>query len=505
MCLLLENITLLAFWLLVVVLAVNAAFLLFILYRRMARARYYQRKDQARAQFAGSVEHFVDGSLPFEDAAARFRQARSRAAKDALRDLLLMSSTRTSAQRVTELLFALGYVERWAKAAFGRKRARRMLEASRLSASVAGAIRIRRSALRPIRRRKLLSVGRAVAVYHLSRLAPAQARVFLEQALVDPAQDVRLAAVLGLRGEAAGIPLLLEELRSSVEEHNDVSLRAIRSALVWCDMADLQQFVPGLTHRNPRVRFLVLDAVYQICRRISKDRPLTSSDFPAQVRHILQHEAAQDSSSDVRARCAAVIAYFHDANGVAALRQFMRDENEFVRLHAVRGSAHPAYQELFPEISARLTDPRWRVREAASQTLTTFGQPGVDSLLRFFVEVSDQYAAEQIAEEMQRSGMLNTLLSELNSGTGIAACRAVCARLVSLNKTSILADAVASSELAPAHRLWLMDALSTRPSQHFVDILRDLAATQDEIGVRALALVQRLAPAAAGPIEARHA
>ena len=78
--LLLENITLLAFWLLVVVLAVNAAFLLFILYRRLARARYYKRKDLARAQFAGSVKEFVDGSLRLEDAAVRFQQARSRPA-----------------------------------------------------------------------------------------------------------------------------------------------------------------------------------------------------------------------------------------------------------------------------------------------------------------------------------------------------------------------------------------------------------------------------------------
>ncbi|HEU5336159.1 MAG TPA: HEAT repeat domain-containing protein [Terriglobales bacterium] len=480
--------------------------MLFILYRRLARARYYKRKDLARAQFAGSVKEFVDGSLRLEDAAVRFQQARSRPAKDAVRDLLLLTiSERTNAEAVSELLFALGYVERWARIAFGRRRARRIIRASRLSQSAGRAIRLRRSALRPIRRRKLLSVQRAVAVYYLSRLAPARARVFLEQALVDPAQDVRLAAVLGLRGDPAGIPLLLEELRSSVEEHNDVSLRAIRSALVWCDMGSLQQFVPGLTHRNARFRFLVLDAVYQICRRVSKERPLTSSDFPAQVRHILQHEAAQDSSPDVRARCAAVIAYFHDANGIAALRQFMRDENEFVRLHAVRGSAHPAYQELFPEISARLTDPRWRVREAASQTLLTFGQPGVDSLLRLFVEVPDQYAAEQIAEEMQRSGVLNTLLAELNSGTSIATCRAVCARLVSLNKTSILADAVASSELAPAHRLWLMDALSTRPNRYFLEVLRGLAATQDEIGARALALVQRLAPALTASFEARHA
>jgi hypothetical protein len=68
-----------------------------------------------------------------------------------------------------------------------------------------------------------------------------------------------------------------------------------------------------------------------------------------------------------------------------------------------------------------------------------------------------------------------------------------------------LSDAVASSELAPAHRLWLMDALSAHPSRHFLDVLRELAKTRDEpISTRAGALLQRLVPAA-GTLEVRHA
>lgn len=504
--LLLENITLLAFWLLIVVLSINAAFLVFILYRRAARRRYYKRKDACRQQFASLVQHFLDGSLTPEEAADQLRLVRSVPAKDAIQDLLLSGSADNNVSRVTELLFKLGYVERWAKLAFGRKRAAQLVQSSTVAANAASPARPKRPGLRRIRRRKLFSVKRAVAVYYLSRLAPGRARIFLEQALRDPAQDVRLAAVLGLRGDSEAVPLLLEELRTAVEESNDVSLRAIRSALVWREMSDLPQFAPALSHGNARFRFLVLDTVRQICERVSKERELRASDFPAQLRHMLQHEAAQDSSPDVRARCAAVIAYFHDSAAVAVLRQLMRDENEFVRLHAVRSSCHPAYQELIPEACACLTDPRWRVREAAARTLMAFGHAGVEGLFRLFLETSDQYAAEQIADEMQRTGVLNALLAELNSGTSIAVCRAVCIRLVRLNKTSILSDAVASSELAPAHRLWLMDTISAHPSQHFLDVLRELAKTRDEdISARAGALLQRLTPAPAGALEARHA
>lgn len=505
MYLLLENITLLAFWLLVAVLCVNAAFLAFILYRRAARRRYYRRKDAARLQFESLVSHFLEGSLQSEDAIYQLRQVRSRPVRDAIQDLLLSGCEDRNDARVTELLLALGYVNRWARVAFGRKRAAQLVASARLPQG-RGLPKLGKAALRPLRRRKLFSVKRAVAVYHLSRLASERARIFLEEALRDPAQDVRLAAVLGLRGDSAAVPLLLEELRTAVEEQNDVSLRAIRSALVWHDMADLQQFAPALTHGNARFRFLVLDTIRQICERISKERPLQAGDFPAQVRHILKNEAAQDSSADVRARCAAVIAYFHDASAIAVLRQLMRDENEFVRLHAVRSSCRPAYQELIPEISACLTDSRWRVREAAARALLAFGHAGVESLFRLFLETPDQYAAEQIADEMQRSGMLNALLAELNSGTSVGVCRAVCVRLVTLKKTSILSDAVASSELAPAHRLWLMDAISAHPSRHFLEVLGELAKTRDEaISARAGALLQRLAPAPAAAMETRHA
>lgn len=501
--LLLENIALLAFWLLIAVLAINAAFLIFILYRRGSRRRYYKRKDASRRQFAALVSHFLEGSLRPEDAADQLRQVRSRPARDAIQDLLLTGSEEASVKRVTELLFALGYVDRWARVAFGRKRAVQVVASSRTQK---GPLKLGKRRLRRIRRRKLFSVKRAVAVYHLSRLAPERARVFLEEALRDPAQDVRLAAVLGLRGDSEAIPLLLEELRTAVEERNDVSLRAIRSALVWHDMDGLQQFAPALTHKNPRYRFLALDTIRQICERISKERPLQAADFPPQVRHILEHEAAQDSSADVRARCAAVIAYFHDASAVAVLRQLMRDENEFVRLHAVRSTRHPAYRELIPEVSACLTDSRWRVREAAARTLMSFGHSGVENLFRIFLDTTDQYAAEQVADEMQRSGVLNALLAELNSGTSVGVCRAVCIRLIGLNKTSILSDAVASSELAPAHRLWLMDAMSTHPSRHFLEVLRELARTRDDgISDRAGALLQRLTPATGGAVEARHA
>jgi HEAT repeat protein len=503
--LLLENITLLAFWLLVAVLSINAAFLVFILYRRGSRRRYYKRKDASRQQFASLVNHFLQGSLKLEDAAYQLRQVRSRPAKDAIQDLLLKGSDDGNVVRVTELLFALGYADRWARLAFGRKRAAQLIRSSRLNQGRALGLKLRGRGLRRIRRRKLFSVKRAVAVYHLSRLAPGRARIFLEEALRDPGQDVRLAAVLGLRSDSAAIPLLLEELRTAVEEQNDVSLRAIRSALVWHEVPELQQFAPALTHGNPRYRFLALDSIRQICERISKERSLQAADFPAQVRHILQHEAAQDSSADVRARCAAVIAYFNDTSAVPVLRQLLRDENEFVRLHAVRSTGHPTYQELIPEISACLTDSRWRVREAAARTLMSFGHPGVENLFRIFLDTSDQYAAEQVADEMQRNGVLNALLAELNSGTSVAVCRAVCIRLVGLNKTSILSDAVASSELAPAHRLWLMDALSAHPSRHFLDVLRELAKTRDEpISTRAGALLQRLVPAA-GTLEVRHA
>jgi hypothetical protein len=51
-----------------------------------------------------------------------------------------------------------------------------------------------------------------------------------------------------------------------------------------------------------------------------------------------------------------------------------------------------------------------------------------------------------------------------------------------------------------------MDTISAQPSRHFLDVLRELAKTRDEnISARAAAILQRLAPAGAGALEARHA
>jgi len=520
--LLLEDLILVTIWLLVTVIAINVVFLAFVFYRRWWRARFYRAKDEARERYRKAIAEFVAADVDVPTASAKLAEAKSPPERDAVRELLLDAISPQSADRITELLVALKYVEHWSNTAFGRKRTPELLRRSQAREQTAISTAVEQSWLNPFRQMRVFSVPRALAVDNLGNLASECAQVFTAEALHDPSTEVRRVAVaaMGRSRNPAAIPLLLEELRKAIDEGNDVSLRTTKSALVCYQLSDLQYFVPFVTHPNQRLRFFVVDTLREICNRAGRKgsrtgsgissrvgsgissgigsgvspRPgsgigsgsgsgatttglLTRRGFPPELCEVLLQHSVRDSFADVRARAAALVAHFRDAQAVEALRILLGDESEFVRLHAVRMCADRYYGDLIPEILKCLADTRWRVREAAVKTLGAFGVSGLSELYKYFVSTGERYESEQIAEEIQRTGLVDSLLTSLASGGETSRlAEAVCRKLTVMGKTSLLTNAVAQ-RIPTEARLLLMDALMAAPTPRYLAILETLAET----------------------------
>ncbi len=491
---LLEDIAALVVWLIVAVVAINLVFLCSVLYRRVARGRYFKKKDQARLRFQPVVEKFVRWEATQAEAAEELKQARSGAAEDAVRELLLGRVTRDTADRITALFFALGSVDRWARAAFGRR-----AEGVLLSALSVGHIPYPEHGpnrlLDALRRTRLLHVPRLLAVDALGRLAPDFAEVFALAALEDPAGEVRRVALsaLGRNRRVAGIQPIFEELRAALRARAEVSARSAKSALVCYGLEHLRRFVPFLRDPDPELRFYAVDIVREICAREARERRLGRRDFPGELCEEFLETLVRDESADVRARSAPVVGHFHDIRSWIALRHLLSDENEFVRLHAVRAAADAAYPELLPALVERMTERRWRVREASVRALARLGREAQQMLFREFAASLDRYESEQMTEELERSGLAAQLLDDLGAGGETAQLAlAVCRRMVAVGKTAMLRAELQASRSGEA-RLMLLEAFASRPSAESAEVLEEAAGSGwDEVTARAAMLLGEL-------------
>ncbi|MBI2683553.1 MAG: HEAT repeat domain-containing protein [Acidobacteriales bacterium] len=473
----LEDLSSLAIWLIALVMSLNLLFLFFVLYRRLARQRYFAEKDAARSRYRPSIDDFIFQETPVETTAEVLNTAKSLPERDAVYELLVKNLSEETAPRISKLMFALGFVEQWARQAFGKKRAKELMKRS-LAGVHEPLTKVPQTGFTTlIPRLRVLAIPRAIAVDSLGKLAPKYAHVFLAEALTDPATWVRRLAVenMGRNRFPEAIPMLVHELRKAVEEQNDVSLRSMKAALVCYRLEDLEFFIPFLTQANRRARFFVIDTLREICNKASRTNLLTKNDFSPTLCKVVLESCVKDEFEDVRARCTYVIRHFRDEAATAALRQLMSDPNEFVRMHTVRACANRYYVDLIPDVVARMTDVRWRVREAAVVTLAALGPRGREEMYRYFADCSDRFACEQITEELQRKGLIPDLVANVAQGGGVSLlAQAVIRKVVSLGKTSLLLGQMMRVE-SPEARLFLMDTLFGSPTEEYITILQEIS------------------------------
>jgi hypothetical protein len=293
-------------------------------------------------------------------------------------------------------------------------------------------------------------LGRIRALHYLPRARSAErlglightpSWRLLVRALQDFHPQVRSAAALALGAiaEPQSFPALVERLQNiAFTPSAGLSIRHIKAALVCFPLRQASELVELLKHSHPRVRALAADVVREMvvrspCAGGAKDPPLLNpEDVGPELADLFLTRLIFDDNPEVRARTATVIARLNDPRATWQLVALSNDVEWFVRLHAVRAAARPRFRTLAEHVTRRLTDANWRVREAAVRTLLSFGPPGAERLLQHSLTTQDRYSLEQIAEELQRGG----LLSVRSSKDGVGRKTRVMERIIGLGRTS---------------------------------------------------------------------
>lgn len=467
-------------WLAIGAISIDLALVVFILSRRAAHNRFYSRKDAAQRRFSGIIAECFAGKLSLERTTLLLK-AGGRPEREAARTLLLGSIRAATQRQATGLLLALGFVQEWAEQAFGKRRAEELLRSITRDKGLAPPPQTSRPHhAGRLRRLRVFSISRAVAVARLGRLSPEFSGCFMQEALRDPSPYVGRMAVasIGRNQLQNGVAILLEELRRSVDDETELPIRSIQTALVRYPLAELRHITPYLKQQgSPRFRFLAVNSIREMCTRAESQHP-GGLEFPAELRRWFLEEAVRDESADVRARSASVIGHFRSPEAMQALRLLMEDSNEFVRLHSVRACADPYYAGMIGDTLRRITDQRWRVREAAVKSVGSFQVTGRQQLEQYFLDTTDRYASEQIGEELQRSGTALQIVSALATPDGEASqARKVCRKMAELGMVSLMAEELASDK-SLGLRSQLLDVLSASESPQFIDALRWIVAHQ---------------------------
>ncbi len=218
-------------------------------------------------------------------------------------------------------------------------------------------------------------------------------------------------------------------------------MRHIKAALVGFPLRQARELALSLKHPHPRVRFLAADVVREMVEcaaGAAGGLVLRREDFAPELAELFLTGLVFDENPDVRARAAPVIAHLDDPRTALPLVMLLDDAQWVVRLYAVRALAQRRFVALAEHVTRRLTDANWRVREAAVRTLLSFGPASVERLLGHFVTTQDRYSLEQIAEELQRAGLLPVLLSEYGH-QGDGRKTQVIERLIGMGKSNLLA------------------------------------------------------------------
>jgi HEAT repeat protein len=272
----------------------------------------------------------------------------------------------------------------------------------------------------------------------------------LVKALEDSHPDVQSVAVRSLAAiqEPESFPALVQRLHDVVlKPSTRLSLRAVKTALVSFPLSYGPKLIPSLTHSHRRIRFLATDVIREIVERLAgqdEEFMLDPRDFSPALAEVFLTQLCFDENPDVRARAAPVVAYLADPRSTPVLLTLLEDAQWFVRLHTVRAFARRRFISQAAHLAHRLTDPHWMVREAAARTMLVYGQVGNEQLATHFLSTEDRYSQEQIADEMQRAGLIPSLLAQYATESGGSTGR-VLERLVSMGKTSYLVSLLAQT------------------------------------------------------------
>ncbi|HLY61552.1 MAG TPA: HEAT repeat domain-containing protein [Terriglobia bacterium] len=375
--------------------------------RRRGRTKYFHRIDALRRQYGPTISGVLDGKVEFGKGLG-ILAAMAGSDRVQVLELLLLEQKIDPSQLpiMRQLCQDLGLVDIWQE----------QLEASG-GGKKSGESRATPNRIRGISGRFGYMI-RASGANNLGIIRHQPSWPLLVRALGDVHPDVASVAARSLAaiGEPESFKPLLDCLYNVVlNTSSQVSLRSIKMALVSFPLEQATLLVPSLRHLHRRIRFLAVDMIREMVERraaVNDEFVLAPPTFTPELSELFLTRLNDDENPDVRARAAPVIAYLADPRAAYALQTLLGDKEWFVRLHAARAFAKRKYESRAYFIASRLCDPQWMVREASAQTLLSFGRQGLSQLYDYALTTTDRYSKEQIADEIQRAGLIPELLAQ---------------------------------------------------------------------------------------------
>jgi HEAT repeat protein len=473
---LIEHVTEVVFTFIVAVLFGTGILIAMTIARRQRRERYFQRVDEVRARFEDVVKALLAGHIEYERGLDALKNLSGLDRMMMLEQLLVAKAPPPDQIPILRQTCAdLGLVKLWQREVSGQIAAATLMSPKGILTRIS----------------RLHFVVRAKAAENLGMIRHTESWPLLVKALDDPHTDVQTVAARALAqlAQPESFPMVLERLRRVVTDPTyRLSLRTVKSAAVNFPLKHAGEMLPLLGDANGRIRFLAVDIVREMVERESArevDFQLDRAIFLPELTELFVTKLCFDQNPDVRARSAPVLANLVDPRATPALVTLLEDPQWFVRLHAVRSLAKRKFLSQADAIGNRLTDSHWMVREAAARTLMVFGRAGLDQLTRHFLESPDRYSKEQIADEMQRAGLIPTLLAQYASqpqGSEADVFR----QLAGMGKTSYMVSTLTSDSERNMRRKFLVE-LGGLPDPQIQGWIRQLAARETDLELRTLA------------------
>lgn len=430
---LIEHITEVVFAIVLVIVFGTAALVALAIARRQRREKYFQRIDEMRQRFSPVISEIINQKTEFEKGFDALNKGITGLDRVYILEQLLLEKPPRPAQipLLRRLCEDLGLVEIWQRRLAGKFDVGTLHDA--LSRPEGIVQRIGR----------LGFLVRATSAEYLRIVQHKASWPLLVTALNDRHPDVQSVAARALAAieEPKSFPALVERFHKMIlRPTGKMSLRTIKSALVCFPLNQCSALLPSLTHTHPRIRFLSVDIIREMVeRKESQDEDfiLDSRLFPTVMADLFLTKLCFDNNADVRARSARIIANLADGRATPVLLTLLEDSEWFVRLHTVRALAKRKFLPQADRVAAHLTDSHWMVREASAKTLLVFGRVGINQLEEHFLQTQDGYSREQIADEMQRTGFIPSLLAQYGVESESRDAR-VLKLLATMGKTSYL-------------------------------------------------------------------
>ena len=477
---LIEHITEVVFVLFVLALLGNLFLIGIVFLRRRRRQSFFHRIDALREQYGPVIAGVLSGHIAYARGLGELRGIAGPDRLFMLERLCLENKPASGGNPVLKRLCEdLGLVKIWQQRLMGQIDQASLREALTHPQGL-------------VRRVKFLHfLIRSKSAENLGLIRHEPSWPLLVKALEDSNPDLQVVAVRALAAiqHPGSFPALVERLQKGVLEPNPIlSIRTLKSALVSFPLQNAGELLASLRHANPRIRFLATDTIRGMVEREAGGNPDFSLDpkMGAEVVEAFLTALPFDTNPDVRARAAPVIAYLADPRAASTLFTLLEDAAWFVRLHAARSLAKRRFVSHAGRTATALTDPNWRVREAAVRTLRGFGSAGLDLLTAHFLETRDRYSREQVADELQRAGLIPELLARC-AETGNGRETAVLSHLAEMGKTSYMISVLESGEGSGHLRKKFLQEFGQYPDPQIHRWVEQEAVQEADFDVRALA------------------